>query len=102
MSNKKGLSKPSWLNEVLNKEKIEVEPFTKTEEETKGKNDIYHYAEQRTWNNENKQELSKPFSFRLRSDLEILIKNHTVGSKNQVINDLIEIGFKELEKKFKN
>lgn len=97
---KKGLEKPSWLNEVLNKDKISVEPFTKTEEETRGKPDIYHYAENRNWTDTEKPSLSKPFNFRLREDLETMIKNHTVGSKNQVINDLIEIGLEEVKKRF--
>lgn len=104
MSNKT-MEKPNWLN-VLKDEKIEVEPFEKTKEETKGEPlntmpEIWHYAETRNWRDSNKPELSNPFQFRMRKDLEELIKEHTKGSKNQVINDILEIGLKHLEEEFK-
>lgn len=102
MNARKTMKSPDWLN-VLNEEKIEVEPFTQTKQEVIGedkKPDNWHIAESRNWKDSSKAELSTPFSFRIRKDLEELLKKHTKGSKNQVINDLIEEGLKSLESKF--
>lgn len=101
---KKTMETPSWLN-VLKEEKIDIEPFTQTKQETLGENkkpEIWHIAESRNWKDSSKAELSSPFSFRIRKDLEELLKEHTKGSKNQVINDLIEEGLKALEQQYKN
>ena len=101
---KKTMERPNWLSNLNPDEKLEVEPFTKTKEEILGtkQTEIWHIAESRNWKDSTKAELSMPFSFRMRKDLEELLKNHTKGSKNQVINDILEAGFKFIEEQHKN